>query len=255
MSHHYVECKEIYYSYSEEKNVIDGISFRINHGESVALVGANGAGKSTLLNLLLGIDFPVKGDINIGDIPMTKKTLQIVRQRMGLVFQNSDDQLFMPTVYDDVAFGPRNFKLDEKEVDRRVNKALETVGILHLKDRPPYRLSGGEKKAAAIATVLSMEPDILVMDEPTVALDPRSRRRLINLLKEFTHTKIIATHDMDMVWETCERTILISDGKIIEDGLTKDILSNKELLNKSSLELPLGIASCPCCGSKKQIIN
>lgn len=251
MSHHFVECKDVYYSYPDGKNAINGINFKINHGESVGIVGANGAGKSTLLNLLLGIVFPMKGEINIGDILMTKKTLPIIRQRMGLVFQDADNQLFMSSVYDDVAFGPRNYKLDEDEVNRRVIKALETVGCLHLKDKAPYTLSGGEKRSVAIATVLSMEPDILVMDEPTAELDPKSRRNLIKLLKEFTHTRIIATHDMDMVWESCERTIIIKDGTIIADGLTKEILSDEELMNNSSLELPLALQNCPVCGSKK----
>lgn len=251
MSHHFVECKDIYYSYPDGKNAVNGISFRIEHGESVGIVGANGAGKSTLLNLLLGIIFPMKGEINVGGIPMTKKTLSIIRQRMGLVFQDADDQLFMPSVYEDVAFGPRNYRLEEKEVDRRVEKALKTVGISHLKYRPPYKLSGGEKRAAAIAAVLSMEPDILIMDEPSAALDPKSRRRLIELLKDFTHTKIIASHDMDMIWETCERTLVISEGVIIADGLTREILSNKRLMNESSLELPLCLQNCPVCGSRK----
>ncbi|MHC1681477.1 MAG: energy-coupling factor ABC transporter ATP-binding protein [Clostridiaceae bacterium] len=247
MSHHFIDCRELHYSYPCGKKALNGITFKINHGESVAIVGANGAGKSTLMNLILGIEFPEKGEINIGDIPLSKKTLSLIRQRVGLVFQNADDQLFMPTVYDDVAFGPRNLKLDEKEVHRRTIKALETVGIVHLKERPPYKLSGGEKRSAAIATVLSMAPDILIMDEPTTGLDPKSRRRLINLLREFKHTKIIATHDMDMVWETCERTIIIDNGTVIADGLTLDILSNEELMNKSSLELPLSIQNCSSC--------
>lgn len=239
MSHHFIDCQEVYYAYPCGKNALNGITFRINHGDSVGIIGANGAGKSTLMNLLLGIDFPAKGEINIGDIPVTKKTLPLIRQRVGLVFQNADDQLFMPTVYEDVAFGPRNFKLDEKEVQRRTLEALETVGILHLKDRNPYKLSGGEKRAAAIATVLSMKPDILIMDEPTTGLDPKSRRRLIDLLKAFSHTKIVATHDIDMVWETCERTIIINNGTVTADGLTREILSDEELMNNSALELPL----------------
>ncbi|GAA0179850.1 ABC transporter ATP-binding protein [Clostridium sediminicola] len=251
MSHHFIDCRQVYYSYPDGKKAINGITFRIEHGESVGIVGANGAGKSTLLNLLLGIVFSQKGEVNIGDTIISKKTLPLIRQRVGLVFQDSDDQLFMPTVYDDVAFGPRNFKLEEKEVEKRVLNALETVGITHLKDRPPYKLSGGEKRSAAIATVLSMEPDILIMDEPSTALDPKSRRRLINLLKEFSHTKIVATHDMDMVWETCERTIIIKDGIIVADGATREILSNEKLMYDSSLELPFCIQNCPVCGSKK----
>jgi cobalt/nickel transport system ATP-binding protein len=239
MSHHFIECRDVHYAYPSGEKALKGVNFKIHHGESVGIVGANGAGKSTLMNLLLGIDFPGKGEINIGDIPVSKKTLPLIRQRVGLVFQNADDQLFMPTVYDDVAFGPRNFKLEEKEVHARTMKALETVGISHLKDRPPYKLSGGEKRAAAIATVLSMMPDILIMDEPTTGLDPKSRRRLINLLKEFEHTKILATHDMDMVWDLCDRTIVIDNGTIAADGPTREILSNEQLMDRSSLELPL----------------
>lgn len=239
MSHHFIEAKDIHFTYPDGNKALNGINFRINHGEAVGIVGANGAGKSTLLNILLGIFFPSKGEVNVGDIPMTKKTLPLIRQRVGLVFQEADDQLFMPTVYDDVAFGPRNLKLDEKEVERRVKNALETVGILHLKDRPPYKLSGGEKRAAAIASVLSMEPDILIMDEPTTALDPKSRRRLINLLKGFTHTRIIAAHDMDMIWELCDRTIVIDKGTVAADGLTKEILSDEKLMEECSLEIPL----------------
>ncbi len=251
MSHHFIECNDVHYSYPDGKKALSGIEFRINHGEAVGIVGANGAGKSTLLNLLLGLIFPTVGQVNIGDIIVSKKTLPLIRQRVGLVFQDSDDQLFMPTVYDDVAFGPRNFKLEEEEVNKRVVKALERVGIPHLKDRAPYKLSGGEKRAAAIAAVLSMEPDILVMDEPTSALDPKSRRRLIELLKEFTHTKLIATHDLDMVWDVCERTIIIREGLIVADGATKDILSDANLMDKCSLELPLSLQNCPVCGGKK----
>jgi len=239
MSHHFVECRNVCFSYPDGNRALEGISFRITHGESVGIVGANGAGKSTLLNLLLGLNLPSSGEINVGDIPMTKKTLSLIRQRMGLVFQNPDDQLFMNKVYDDVAFGPRSMKLDEAEVERRVKAAMETTDIWHLKDKAPYKLSGGEKKRAAIAAVLSMEPDILVMDEPTAELDPRGRRRIINLLKGFTHTRIIASHDMDLIWDLCQRTIVMNHGTILADGETKKTLSNKELLEKAGLELPL----------------
>lgn len=251
MNYDFIDCKDVHYSYPDGKKALNGITFKINYGTSVGIVGANGAGKSTLLNLLLGIIFPTSGGIQIGNITICNKTLPLIRKKIGLVLQDADNQLFMPSVYEDVAFGPRNYKLDEKEVHKRVMKALETVGISHLKDRPPYKLSGGEKRAASIATVLSMETDILIMDEPTAALDPKSRRRLISLLNKFTHTKIIATHDMDMVWETCERTIVISEGIVIADGLTREILSNEELMNKSYLELPLCLQNCPICGSKK----
>ncbi len=239
MSHHFVECREVCFSYPDGYKALDGISIKITHGEAVGIVGANGAGKSTLLNLLLGINLPSNGEINVGDIPMTKKTLPLIRGRMGLVFQNPDDQLFMNRVYDDVAFGPRSMKLEEDEVERRVEAAMETTGIWQLRDKAPYKLSGGEKKRAAIAAVLSMEPDILVMDEPTAELDPRGRRRIINLLKGFTHTRIVASHDMDLIWDLCQRTIILNHGTILADGETKDILSNKELLEEAGLELPL----------------
>lgn len=174
----------------------------------------------------------------------------MIRQRLGMVFQDPDDQLFMTRVYDDVAFGPRNYKLDEKEVDEKVNRALEQVGISHLKDRAPFKLSGGEKRCAAIASVLSMEPDVLIMDEPTSALDPKARRKLINLLNTFEHTKVITSHDLDMVLDTCNRIMVIKNGEIIADGDAKKILSDKKLLENSGLEMPLSIQNCPICGKK-----
>jgi cobalt/nickel transport system ATP-binding protein len=157
----------------------------------------------------------------------------------------------MTTVYDDVAFGPRNYRLDEKEVESRVTKALDMVGILHLKDRSPFKLSGGEKRSAAIASVLSMQPDVLIMDEPTSALDPKSRRRVIGLLKSFEHTKIITSHDLDMVLETCKRIIVIKKGEIAADGTTAEILTNSELLDSCGLELPLSVRNYPVCGCSK----
>jgi cobalt/nickel transport system ATP-binding protein len=158
--------------------------------------------------------------------------------------------LFMTTVYDDVAFGPRNYKLAEEEVEKRVQQALEMVGILHIKDRAPFKLSGGEKRAAAIASVLSMQPDILVMDEPSSALDPKSRRRLINLLNKFEHTKIITSHDLDMVYDLCARTIVIKNGEIAADGPTPEILMNAGLLDACGLEMPLAMQGCPVCDGK-----
>ena len=183
---------------------------------------------------------------------MTKKTLSMLRQRLGMVFQDPDDQLFMTTVYDDVAFGPRNQKFDEKEVENRVKKALEMVGISHLENRGPFKLSGGEKRSAAIACVLSMQPDVLIMDEPTSALDPKSRRRVIGLLKGFEHTKIITSHDLDMMFEVCQRIIVVKEGEILADGRAEEILSNKELLDRSGLEIPLSLKTCPICGASKE---
>lgn len=251
MSHHITEVKNLRYVYPDGREAINGVSFRIVHGESVGIVGANGAGKTTLLMLLVGAIFPYEGEVTVGDVPVVKKTLPLIRQKMGMLFQNPDDQLFMTTVYDDVAFGPRNYKLDEREVEKRVSRALEKVGIEHLRGRAPYKLSGGEKRAAAIATVLSMAPDILVLDEPSSALDPRFRRRLINLLKSFSHTKIIATHDLDLVLELCERTIVLKEGMVVSDGPTADILTDLELMEQSGLEMPLVLQSCPVCGKKQ----
>ena len=202
--------------------------------------------------LLMGILFPDDGEVLVGDVRMTPKTLPMMRQRLGMVFQNPDDQLFMTTVYDDVAFGPRNYKLDESEVAVRVKSALEMVGIPHLEDRAPFKLSGGEKRSVAIATVLSMTPDVLIMDEPTSGLDPKSRRRVITLLKSFEHTKIITSHDLDMVFETCQRVIVIKDGKIAADGLAANILADVQLMDNCGLELPLSLQNCPICSLSKK---
>ncbi|TWH45988.1 energy-coupling factor ABC transporter ATP-binding protein [Sporomusa sp. KB1] len=252
MSHHIVELKDVTYTYPDQTEALRGLSVRITHGESVAIVGANGSGKTTLLSHLIGVLFPTSGSINIGGYPVTKKTLPHVRRAVGMVFQNSDDQLFMPTVYDDVAFGPLNLGLPPEEVDARVIASLTTVGALHLKDRTPYRLSGGQKRSVAIATVLAMDPCILVMDEPTAGLDPAARRQLINLLKTFEHTKIIATHDLDLVLDLCARTVVLSAGTVIADGPTLDIFNNEELLNKAHLEKPFRMQGCPICHPPKR---
>ena len=247
MSHHLVEVKNLQYTYPDGTCVLREVSFRITHGEAVAIIGANGAGKSTLLLQLNGCLLPQSGTVRIGDFPLNKKTLPHVRRTVGMVFQDSDDQLFMPVVHDDVAFGPLNLGLPTEEVEARVEQALATVGALHLKDRPPYRLSGGEKRAVAIATVLAMSPSILVMDEPTSSLDPKTRRQLIELLKTFNHTRIIATHDLDLVLDLCSRTIVLKDGRVMADGPTLEILQNEELLEASSLEKPLCLQGCPIC--------
>jgi len=251
MSHHIVEVGDLHYTYPDGHSALSGVSFRITHGETVAVVGANGAGKSTLLLHLNGCLVPQSGTVRIGDFPLTRKTLQHVRRTVGMVFQDADDQLFMPHVYDDVAFGPLNLGLPPDEVDRRVTNALSTVGALHLKDRPPYRLSGGEKRAVAIASVLSMSPDILVMDEPTSNLDPKSRRQLIELLRTFHHTVIVATHDLDMVLDLCSRIIVLHRGTVAADGPAREILQNDELLDSARLERPLRLQGCPVCSARE----
>lgn len=249
MSHHIIELKDVTYIYPDQTQALCGLSVRIIHGESVAIVGANGSGKTTLLSHLIGLLLPASGSVNIGGYPVTKQTLPHIRRSVGMVFQNSDDQLFMPTVYDDVAFGPLNLGLPPDEVASRVTAALTTVGALHLKDRPPYRLSGGQKRSVAIAAVLAMEPSVLIMDEPTAGLDPLARRQLINLLRTFGHTKIIATHDLDLVLDLCARTIVISAGTVLADGPTLDIFNNRELLDQAHLEKPFRMQGCPVCNS------
>ena len=251
MSHHIVEVKDLTYVYPDGTPGIRTISFRVIHGESVAIIGPNGAGKSTLLLHLNGYLTPTSGFVRIGDLPLTGGTLREIRRTVGMIFQDPDDQLFMPTIYDDVAFGPHNLGIPRDEIERRVLSALSRMGIEHLRDKPPYRLSAGEKRRAAIATVLSMIPDILVMDEPSTGLDPVGRRELIALLKEFTHTKIIATHDLDLVADLCERTIVLDGGEIRADGPTSGIFRNEELLRECHMEKPLSMQGCPVCSPAK----
>lgn len=226
MSHHYLKFDNVSFSYSDNFEVLKNISFTIEHGEKVAILGNNGAGKSTLLMHMNGLLLPSKGEINIGGIKICKETLPLVRQSVGMVFQNADDQLFMPTVYDDVAFGPLNMKLPPDVVDNQVKTALESVNAYHLKNRACHQLSGGQKRIVAIATVLSMQPNILVMDEPSANLDLTSRRNLINIIKSFTHTCVIATHDLELAIELCDRAILMENGTIKDDSSTKDIISS-----------------------------
>jgi cobalt/nickel transport system ATP-binding protein len=248
VSHHTITVRDLSFSYPDGTPALDGVSFAAGHGEAIAVVGANGAGKSTLLLHLNGLLTPARGSVDIGGVPVTKGTLPEIRRTVGMVFQDPDDQLFMPTVADDVGFGPVNLGLPPDDVDARVDDALARVDAAHLKERPPYRLSGGEKRAVAIATVLAMAPNVLVMDEPSSGLDPRSRRRLIGLLASFEHTRIVATHDLDLAAELCERTLVMRGGRIAADGPTAELLSDDRLLAASGLERPLGMRPCPVCG-------
>lgn len=235
MSHHYVKFDHVSYTYPGGYEALKDVSLYISHGEKVAIVGANGAGKSTLMLHVNGLLQPTSGSVTIGDIPITKSTLPIIRQTVGLVFQNPDDQLFMPTVEEDVAFGPVNMKLPDDEVERRVVMALEAVGATSLRKRAIYQLSGGQKRSVAIATVLSMEPDILVLDEPSSNLDPHSRRLMMEQLRRFKQTCIVTTHDIDMVKELCARTIVMAEGRIIADGATEDVFRDEEVLCQGGL--------------------
>ena len=189
-----------------------------------------------------------KKKMRVGDVPVLPSTLRDVRRTVGMVFQDADDQLFMPTVGEDVAFGPANMGLPPEDVERRVHEALETVGALHLLERPPYRLSGGEKRMVSIATVLAMQPDILVMDEPTNHLDARARRNCIALLRSFKHARIIVSHDLDMVMDVCNRIIVLNQGRLVADDTPQAIFSNAALLEECHLELPLRMQGCPVCG-------
>ena len=238
MSHHYLRFDDVHYRYPNGYEALCGVSFRITHGEKVALVGANGAGKSTLLLHTNGLLMPSQGGVVLGGIALTRRTLPLVRQSVGLVFQDSDNQLFMPTVEEDVAFGPSNMRLEPEEIRRRVTEALDAVGALDLRGESPFRLSGAQKKRVAIATVLAMEPSVLVMDEPTSNLDPRARRQIIDLIRRFSHTTLIATHDMEMVLDLCDRTIVMKEGRIVADGSTRHVFGDLALLEECGLEQP-----------------
>ena len=222
--------------------ILDDVSFTLTAGEKVALIGENGAGKSTLLMSLVGITPIESGNIHVNQIELNKKNLAKIRAETGVVFQNPDDQLFMPKVYDDIAFGPRNLGIAEDEISVRIDTVLEKLGISHLRERMTGRLSGGEKRRIAIATVLVMNPSVLLFDEPSSFLDPKSRRLLIKELLSLQYTQFIATHDLDLALEVCDRVIVLQNGKIQAEGAVKEILTNQELLEKFGLELPLSLS-------------
>ncbi len=234
-----LEIEKLNYAYPDGHQAIRDINLKIEEGESIALVGANGAGKSSLFKLIIGISEIKEGSIKVEELAVGKKTLKDIRRKVGMVFQNPDDQLFMTKVYDDIAFGPRNELLTEEEVEERVVNALEQLGITHLRDRMPHRLSGGEKRVIAIASVLAMNPRVILFDEPTSFLDPQARRNVINTLDSLKMTKIIATHDLDMALDICDRVIILHHGSVFADGTVKDILLDEKLLSQCHLELPL----------------
>lgn len=242
MSHIHIDVENLSFGYEKGTEILKNISFHAKENESIGIVGANGVGKSTFLKLLVGLNPGFTGSIRVEEIPLSKDTLSLIREKIGYVFQDSESQLFMSTAFEDIAFAPRNYGLPEEEVENRVAHALDVVGIPHLRDKQIFKMSGGEKKLVSIATILSMTPDIILMDEPSIALDPRNRRNLIRLLNSFEHLKIIASHDLDMIWDTCARTIIMSEGEIVCDGPTKEVLANKELLEANGLELPLSMS-------------
>ena len=206
-------------------------------GETVGLIGANGAGKSTIMKLMLGL-LPAQGEILVDGMPVTKQNLPPIRQKIGFVLQDSDNQMFMPTVYEDMIFGPRNYGLSREEADARVDRVLRELGLENLKHRHNHKISGGEKRMAAIATILAMEPEMIVMDEPSTALDPVNRRRVISTINSRKETKLIASHDLDMILDTCQRVILLNHGRIVADGEAETILRDQALLEANRMELP-----------------
>lgn len=236
-----ISIKNLRFCYRTDRYVLDGINLSVKRNESVGIIGRNGAGKSTFLKILVGLLPVYKGNIEIAGFTLEKKNYGEIRRRLGYVFQDSESQLFMNTVREDVSFGPRNYGFPEEEVKKNVVEALRKTHTEHLADRHVYRLSGGEKKLAAIAGILALQQDegIILMDEPSVSLDPENRENLIQVIKELKGAKLLASHDLDFIYDTCERTIVLSGGKIVYDGDTKEILRDKKFLEENGLRLPL----------------
>ncbi|MFO8007703.1 MAG: ABC transporter ATP-binding protein [Candidatus Brocadiia bacterium] len=228
------------FTYPDGTHALSEVDLSVSAGERVGLVGPNGAGKSTLLLHLNGL-LRGEGQVVICGMPVANGRLREVRLKVGMVFQEPDDQLFMPTVFDDVAFGPLNIGLGREEVTRRVEQALEAVDMAHAAQRSSHHLSFGERKRVCVATVLSMQPDVLALDEPTTNLDPRHRRQIIELLEGMEMTLLVASHDLDAVMDICGRVVLLDEGQVVADGPTDTILTDRELLEAHSLELPLSL--------------
>ncbi len=235
-----IAVDDLSFSFPNGAMVLDRLSLTVERGERVALLGPNGAGKTTLSLHLNGIHEIQSGTIEIGGLPVDETNLTEVRRRVGMVFQDANDQLFMPTVREDVEFGPANLGLSEAERSARVDEALAAVEATHLADRAPHHLSGGEKRRVAVATVLSMHPELLVLDEPTSGLDPAGRRELADLLATLELTQVVITHDLPFALEICPRSVIVSNGSVVADGKTADILADTELLAAHRLELPFG---------------
>jgi cobalt/nickel transport system ATP-binding protein len=230
-----IEFKNFSYNYPDGTSALSNIDLSIPHGQRVALIGPNGAGKSTLL-LAMSVFIQGRGEIAVDGIKASSKNAKKIRASIASVLQNPDEQLFMPTLFDDIAFGPLNMNLDTEQVTARTLEALKTVGLEGMERKAPHHLSAGQKRAAAIATVLSMDPKIITMDEPDTSLDPRSRNKLIDLLRSLPQTLIIATCSMNFAARLCDRAVLVNDGKIIADGSVKEIMTNKDLMQKNGLE-------------------
>jgi cobalt/nickel transport system ATP-binding protein len=232
-----VEVKNLSFSYPDGNFKIQDINFEIFENESVGIIGPNGSGKTTLILNLVGI-LKGSGEIKIFDITLNRENLKKIRKKLQIVFQNPDDQLFSITVFDDVSFGPLNLGLNRDEVIKSVDEALKEVDMFEYKNYFPQHLSFGQKKKVSIATVLSMKPEIIIFDEPTTGLDPKSRKNIIEIIKNFNGTKVIVSHDLDMIYKICNRVILMNKGKIIKIGYKDEILRDEEILMKNDLEIP-----------------
>jgi len=241
MSSHAIRVEHLSFSYPDGRQALHDISLAVQSGEKLAIVGPNGAGKSTLflhLNGTLRTGAQDGQRVQVAGLTVGDKTVQAVRAKVGLIFQDPDDQLFSPTVFEDVAFGPLYMDLPENEVHGRVARALAAVGMTGYEKLMPHHLSLGERKRIAIATVLAMEPEILVLDEPSAGLDPRARRNLIALLHELPQTMLIASHDMRLVWDLCSRTVILDNGRLVADGPTAELLQDQALMECHGLEVP-----------------
>ena len=235
-----LEVRGLAFAYPDGHQALGGVDLRIEPGERVALLGPNGAGKTTLVLHLNGIHLPATGEVRVAGVPVAKPALKEIRRRVGIVFQDPDDQLFLGTVRQDVAFGPANLGLAGAELDRRVMEALEKVGMTDYVDRPPHHLSYGQRRRVAVATVLAMEPEILVLDEPSSNLDPASRRELADILRDLDVTVLMVTHDLPYALELCPRSIVLSEGVVVADRPTFDVLTDDALMSAHRLELPWG---------------
>jgi cobalt/nickel transport system ATP-binding protein len=233
-----IKIDQLSVRYHDGNQVINQLDMQIAGGETVGVIGANGAGKSTLLMALVGILLPSEGSIEIDGLVLDKKRLREIREKVGVIFQNPDDQLFMNNVYDDIAFGLRNYGMNEENIHLKITGIMEELGVEKLQHMNSHKLSGGEKRIIAIATILVMEPSVVLFDEPSSFLDPKTRRRLIGLLRSLKVTKLIATHDLDMALELCDRIIVLKEGRIFAQGSAKEILTNQKLLEDAGLELP-----------------
>jgi cobalt/nickel transport system ATP-binding protein len=240
MSTPVLDVRGLAYAYPDGHQALFGVNLHVHQGERVALLGPNGAGKTTLVLHLNGILTAGAGSVTVSGLPVAKDTLMEVRRRVGVVFQDPDDQLFMPSVRDDVAFGPANLGLRGVALEARVISALDRVGMADYVDRPPHHLSFGQRRRVAVATVLAMEPEILVLDEPSSNLDPASRRELADIIRSLDVTVLMVTHDLPYAYELCPRSVVLSDGVVVADGPTRDVLTDDALMSAHRLELPFG---------------